>query len=427
MSMNSTPNGERFRIGIFGCVNSGKSSLINALTGQDIAMVSDVRGTTTDPVSKAMEMLPIGPVLITDTPGLDDESELAERRIERTMEVLSITDLAILVVDANRGLCKRDEEIISLFKKEKCPYLTVFNKTDLTKEDSPNRESLKSLKAGTGSFDQRLGADDAALENTKETLYVSALLGDGIDELKRAIASFDLQEDPAYPIVADFVSENDTVVLVVPIDDAAPKGRLILPQQQTIRELIEAGAFAVTVRDTHLEDLMQQFEKTQITPSLVVTDSQAFAKVAQIVPSDMRLTSFSILMARHKGILKASMEGIKAIKGLKDGDRVMISEGCTHRRMCGDIGTVKIPRALKKINGSTLEYVFSSGGSFGSIDDLKKVSCVIHCGGCMLSEKEMKRRYKLCERAGVPITNYGLVLAAAGGILDRSIDFIPYE
>ena len=400
MSMNSTPNGERFRIGIFGCVNSGKSSLINALTGQDIAMVSDFRGTTTDPVSKAMEMLPIGPVLITDTPGLDDESELAERRIERTMEVLSITDLAILVVDANRGLCKRDEEIISLFKKEKCPYLTVFNKTDLT---------------------------DSVPENTKETLYVSALSGDGIDELKRAIASFDLQEDPAYPIVADLVSENDTVVLVVPIDDAAPKGRLILPQQQTIRELIEAGAFAVTVRDTLLEDLMQQFEKTQITPSLVVTDSQAFAKVAQIVPSDMRLTSFSILMARHKGILKASMEGIKAIKGLKDGDRVMISEGCTHRRMCGDIGTVKIPRALKKINGGTLEYVFSSGGSFGSIDDLKKVSCVIHCGGCMLSEKEMKRRYKLCERAGVPITNYGLVLAAAGGILDRSIDFIPYE
>ncbi|MBQ3787097.1 MAG: [Lachnospiraceae bacterium] len=400
MSMNSTPNGERFRIGIFGCVNSGKSSLINALTGQDIAMVSDVRGTTTDPVSKAMEMLPIGPVLITDTPGLDDESELAKKRMERTVDVLSVTDLAILVVDAHKGLCKRDEEIISLFKKEKCPYLTVFNKTDLT---------------------------DSVPENTKETLYVSALLGDGIDELKRAIASFDLQEDQGYPIVSDLVRENDTVVLVVPIDDAAPKGRLILPQQQTIRELIEAGAYAVTVRDTHLKDLMQQFEKTQITPSLVVTDSQAFAKVAGIVPSDMRLTSFSILMARHKGILKASMKGIKAIKGLKDGDRVMISEGCTHRRMCGDIGTVKIPRALKKISGSTLEYVFSSGGSFGSIDDLKKVSCVVHCGGCMLSEKEMKRRYKLCERAGVPITNYGLVLAAAGGILDRSIDFIPYE
>ena len=400
MSMNSTPNGERFRIGIFGCVNSGKSSLINALTGQDIAMVSDVRGTTTDPVSKAMEMLPIGPVLITDTPGLDDESELAKKRMERTVDVLSVTDLAILVVDAHKDLCKRDEEIISLFKKEKCPYLTVFNKTDLT---------------------------DSVPENTKETLYVSALLGDGIDELKRAIASFDLQEDQGYPIVSDLVRENDTVVLVVPIDDAAPKGRLILPQQQTIRELIEAGAYAVTVRDTHLKDLMQQFEKTQITPSLVVTDSQAFAKVAGIVPSDMRLTSFSILMARHKGILKASMKGIKAIKGLKDGDRVMISEGCTHRRMCGDIGTVKIPRALKKISGSTLEYVFSSGGSFGSIDDLKKVSCVVHCGGCMLSEKEMKRRYKLCERAGVPITNYGLVLAAAGGILDRSIDFIPYE
>ena len=398
--MNSTPNGERFRIGIFGCVNSGKSSLINALTGQDIAMVSDVRGTTTDPVSKAMEMLPIGPVLITDTPGLDDESELAKKRMERTVDVLSVTDLAILVVDAHKGLCKRDEEIISLFKKEKCPYLTVFNKTDLT---------------------------DSVPENTKETLYVSALLGDGIDELKRAIASFDLQEDQGYPIVSDLVRENDTVVLVVPIDDAAPKGRLILPQQQTIRELIEAGAYAVTVRDTHLKDLMQQFEKTQITPSLVVTDSQAFAKVAGIVPSDMRLTSFSILMARHKGILKASMKGIKAIKSLKDGDRVMISEGCTHRRMCGDIGTVKIPRALKKISGSTLEYVFSSGGSFGSIDDLKKVSCVVHCGGCMLSEKEMKRRYKLCERAGVPITNYGLVLAAAGGILDRSIDFIPYE
>ena len=400
MSMNSTPNGERFRIGIFGCVNSGKSSLINALTGQDIAMVSDVRGTTTDPVSKAMEMLPIGPVLITDTPGLDDESELAKKRMERTVDVLSVTDLAILVVDAHKGLSKRDEEIISLFKKEKCPYLTVFNKTDLT---------------------------DSVPENTKETLYVSALLGDGIDEIKRAIASFDLQEDQGYPIVSDLVRENDTVVLVVPIDDAAPKGRLILPQQQTIRELIEAGAYAVTVRDTHLKDLMQQFEKTQITPSLVVTDSQAFAKVAGIVPSDMRLTSFSILMARHKGILKASMKGIKAIKGLKDGDRVMISEGCTHRRMCGDIGTVKIPRALKKISGSTLEYVFSSGGSFGSIDDLKKVSCVVHCGGCMLSEKEMKRRYKLCERAGVPITNYGLVLAAAGGILDRSIDFIPYE
>ena len=398
--MNSTPNGERFRIGIFGCVNSGKSSLINALTGQDIAMVSDVRGTTTDPVSKAMEMLPIGPVLITDTPGLDDESELAKKRMERTVDVLSVTDLAILVVDAHKGLCKRDEEIISLFKKEKCPYLTVFNKTDLT---------------------------DSVPENTKETLYVSALLGDGIDEIKRAIASFDLQEDQGYPIVSDLVRENDTVVLVVPIDDAAPKGRLILPQQQTIRELIEAGAYAVTVRDTHLKDLMQQFEKTQITPSLVVTDSQAFAKVAGIVPSDMRLTSFSILMARHKGILKASMKGIKAIKGLKDGDRVMISEGCTHRRMCGDIGTVKIPRALKKISGSTLEYVFSSGGSFGRIDDLKKVSCVVHCGGCMLSEKEMKRRYKLCERAGVPITNYGLVLAAAGGILDRSIDFIPYE
>ena len=400
MSMNSTPNGERFRIGIFGCVNSGKSSLINALTGQDIAMVSDVRGTTTDPVSKAMEMLPIGPVLITDTPGLDDESELAKKRMERTVDVLSVTDLAILVVDAHKGLCKRDEEIISLFKKEKCPYLKVFNKTDLT---------------------------DSVPENTKETLYVSALLGDGIDEIKRAIASFDLQEDQGYPIVSDLVRENDAVVLVVPIDDAAPKGRLILPQQQTIRELIEAGAYAVTVRDTHLKDLMQQFEKTQITPSLVVTDSQAFAKVAGIVPSDMRLTSFSILMARHKGILKASMKGIKAIKGLKDGDRVMISEGCTHRRMCGDIGTVKIPRALKKISGSTLEYVFSSGGSFGSIDDLKKVSCVVHCGGCMLSEKEMKRRYKLCERAGVPITNYGLVLAAAGGILDRSIDFIPYE
>ncbi len=400
MSMNASPNSERFHIGIFGCINAGKSSLINAITSQDIALVSDQRGTTSDPVNKAMEILPLGPVLLTDTPGLDEEGELAEMRQKKTLEVLGSSHLALLVADAKKGLSQKDEELIAAFEREECPYLTVFNKADLM---------------------------DEVPENSEKCYYVSARYKTGIEELKAAIAAFDTKEEEPFPIVRDMVREGDTVILVVPIDSSAPKGRLILPQQQTIRELIEAGACAVTVRDTNLRDLLAQYEKAGIRPALVITDSQVFGAVDRVLPDDIPLTSFSVLMARHKGILGASMEGIGAVKKLKDSDRVIVSEGCTHHRMCNDIGTRQIPRAIEKLCMHTPEYIYTSGTGFADEDVLKGAACVVHCGGCMLNEKEMKRRYRLCKKAGIPITNYGLVLAGASGILERCTEHIRYE
>ena len=391
--MNQTPAGERVHIAFFGRRNAGKSSLVNAFTGQEMAIVSDVKGTTTDPVSKAMELLPLGPVQIIDTPGIDDEGTLGEMRVRRTRQVLNKTDLAILVVDASIGMTAVEEELVQLLKQKNVPWILAWNKSDL----------LEKIPAGEGN-----------------TIWVSALTGLHIHELKELAAKTALKEEAKRPLVSDLLEPGEVAVLVVPIDKAAPKGRLILPQQQTIRDILEAGASALVCRDS---ELPQTLERLAQPPKIVITDSQVFGKVSKMVPREVPLTSFSILMARYKGDLPLAVAGAAAVDTLKDGDKVLIAEGCTHHRQCDDIGTVKIPNWIRKRTGVEPEFIFSSGNSFP--EDLSRFKMVIHCGGCTLPEREMKYRLACAADQGIPVTNYGILIAYLNGILKRTVE--PFE
>lgn len=393
MSLNDTPSANRIHIGFFGCRNAGKSSVVNAITGQELAVVSDVLGTTTDPVQKAMELLPLGPVMIIDTPGFDDVGELGEKRIQKTKQILNRTDIAVLVVDAKKGFTATDKQLLALIQEKELPYLIIYNKSDLL-EKIPKEE--------------------------EHSIYISALEKIGIRECKEKLAHQIPTEDMTLQIVGDLLCLGDLAVLVIPIDSAAPKGRLILPQQQVIRDILEAGAAAVTVRNTELARTLQKLEGKV---RMVITDSQAFEEVAAIVPKEIPLTSFSILMARFKGYLETAVKGIQAVDSLKDGDRILISEGCTHHRQCEDIGTVKLPNWLLKYTGKDLKFEWSSGREFK--EDLSPYAMVIHCGGCMLNEREVKYRMKCAVDQGIPFTNYGIAIAYMKGILQRSIEPIP--
>ena len=390
--MDQTPSGERVHIAFFGRRNAGKSSLVNAFTGQELAVVSDVKGTTTDPVYKAMELLPMGPVMIVDTPGIDDEGALGEKRVRRTRQVLNMADLAIVVCDATLPMGRAEEELLELLRQRQIPHLLVRNKADL----------LLRIPDGDGA------------------VYTSASTGLGIQELKDKVASMTLVEDPQRPLVSDLLSPGDVVVLVVPIDKAAPKGRLILPQQQIIRDILDAGASALVCRDSELTETL---EKLVEPPRLVITDSQVFDKVSAVVPETVPLTSFSILMARHKGDLEVTVEGARALAKLRSGDKVLISEGCTHHRQCGDIGTQKLPQWIRRYTGVEPEFCFTSGRDFP--EDLSGISLVIHCGGCMLTRRQMRYRHRICADQGVPITNYGIVISHIHGILERAVRPFP--
>ena len=395
MSLNATPSGERVHIGFFGKRNAGKSSIVNAVTGQELAVVSDVKGTTTDPVTKAMELLPIGPVVIIDTPGIDDEGALGELRVKKTKQILNKTDIAVLVIDSQQGMTEAEQELVALFQKKGLKYLVVYNKIDLL-------------------------ADKSALAIDEHVCLVSAVNKEGIEALKEAIGKLAATEEKNKFIVADLIQPNDFVVLVTPIDSSAPKGRLILPQQQTIRDILDAGAVSIVTKETELAHTLENIGKK---PALVITDSQAFAPVAKDTPLDIPLTSFSILMARYKGQLEGAVYGAAAIEALQDGDMVLISEGCTHHRQCGDIGTVKLPKLLEKTTGKQLQYRFTSGTEFP--DDLSAYKLIIHCGGCMLNEREMQYRQKCAADQNIPFTNYGIAMAYMQGILKRSIEIFP--
>lgn len=393
MSLQTTPSAQRLHIGFFGCRNAGKSSLVNAVTGQDLAVVSEVKGTTTDPVMKAMELLPLGPVVIIDTPGYDDEGLLGEQRVMRTKRILNRSDLAVLVVDGTSGIGEADRELLGLFRSKNIPHLVVMNKADL------------------------IGTDTARPD---EVLYVSALTGRGIEELKERLGAMAPKEDPNHRLLGDLISPGDLVVLVCPIDESAPKGRIILPQQQAIRDILDTGAMAVVCRETELEET---FRKLGTKPSLTVTDSQAFGIVDKITPDDIPLTSFSILMARYKGFLKTAAAGAAALGRLRDGDRILMAEGCTHHRQCNDIGTVKIPRWILKHTGKDLVFETCSGREFP--EDLSSYAAVIHCGGCMITERDVQYRMRCALDQNVPFTNYGIVIAAMMGALERSTRMFP--
>ena len=392
MGLQDTPSSERVQIGFFGCRNAGKSSLVNAVTNQEMAVVSPVKGTTTDPVTKAMELLPLGPVLIIDTPGIDDEGGLGEQRVKRTKQILNRIDCAVLVVDSVAGKTKADEELLNLFQEKQIPFLVAYNKSDL----------------------------QMPILSGKNEVAVSALLKTGIEELKERIAALGKENQKERMLVRDLVKAEDLVVLVTPIDSSAPKGRLILPQQQTIRDLLEADAIPVVTKENTLKTTLESLAKK---PAMVITDSQAFAQVSKDTPLDIPLTSFSILMARYKGFLEGAVQGVAAIETLQDGDKVLICEGCTHHRQCEDIGTVKIPRWLRQHTGKELELVHTSGKDFP--EDLSPYRLVIHCGGCMLNEREVVYRQKCAADAGIPFTNYGIAIAYMTGILKRSIEIFP--
>ena len=393
MSLNQVVSAERVHIGFFGLRNAGKSSLVNAVTGQKLSLVSDFKGTTTDPVQKAMEILPLGPVVIIDTPGIDDEGELGEMRVARAKQVLSKIHIAVLVTEAERDLQPAERELIKAFEEKKIPYIIAKNKSDLLNE-VPNAD--------------------------QNSIFVSATKGSNIYELKEKIAAILKGNENNKKILADIVSYGDKVILVIPIDESAPKGRLILPQQQTLRELLEIGATTIVVKTEELADAL---ESLKTPPKLVVTDSQAFGEVSKIVPKDIMLTSFSILFARYKGDLERVVKGAYALDGLKDGDTVLISEGCTHHRQCKDIGTVKLPGWIENYTGKKLNFSFTSGTEFP--EDVSEYSLVVHCGGCMLNEKEMKSRLGVCTEQGIPVTNYGIAIAQMHGILKRSIEMFP--
>ncbi|MBR2472146.1 MAG: [Clostridia bacterium] len=388
MGLNDTPSANRLHIGFFGCRNAGKSSLVNAVTGQELAVVSGTPGTTTDPVTKAMELLPLGPVLIIDTPGIDDEGALGEKRIEKTRQILGKTDIAVLVVDASKGLSPADRELIDIFKEKNIPHIIAYNKCDAAQCD----------------------ADGGIL--------VSAKTGENINALKEKIGVLRPNVSERR-IIGDLIEKGDIIVLVTPIDESAPKGRLILPQQQTIRDILDSGAIAIVTKETELEMTLAALKDK---PKMVVTDSQVFGVVKEIIPEDMPLVSFSILMARYKGFLETAVKGIEAIDTLSDGDTVLIAEGCTHHRQCNDIGTVKIPNWLLKHTGKNLKFKTVSGNEFPQ--DLCGISLIIHCGGCMLNEREIETRRGRAVAAGVPFTNYGTVIAHINGILTRSLNAI---
>ena len=395
MGLNSTPSAERLHIGIFGKRNAGKSSLINAITGQSLAIVSDMKGTTTDPVSKAMELLPLGPVVIIDTPGLDDEGTLGEMRVQKAYQVLNKTDIALVVIDGNLGESKEDRALLARIQEKKIPYLVVVNKTDCV-------ESEKAIK----------GKED--------WLFVSAMTGEGIQELKEKLGTLIPEQKEKRPLVADLLQPLDFVVLVVPIDSSAPKGRLILPQQQIIRDILEAKAVSIVVKDTEFKETM---EKLPVKPKLVITDSQVFKEISDLTPKDVALTSFSVLFARYKGNLWEAVRGARAVETLEDGDTILIAEGCTHHRQCEDIGTVKIPRWLNAYTKKQIQFEFCSGTEFPA--DLSKYKMIVHCGGCTLNEREMKYRIRCSVDQEIPITNYGIFIAYMKGILERSIE--PFE
>ncbi len=395
MGLNDTPSGERVHIGFFGRRNAGKSSVVNAITGQQIAIVSNTPGTTTDPVFKSMELLPLGPVEIIDTPGIDDEGELGEMRIRRTRQVLGKTDIAVLVVDGEKGMGNADHELVELFKEKNLNYLIVMNKADLL---NPAMRAV----------------------NQDNVIYVSAKNNDNINELKERIAHLTKTDDMRLKLVGDLIEPGDICVLVTPVDAAAPKGRLILPQQQAVRDILEAGGINVVVQEDRLKDALASLGRK---PKIVITDSQAFEAVNRDTPEDVLLTSFSILMSRYKGTLASSLKGVSKIDDLKDGDVILMSEGCTHHRQCGDIGTVKIPNWLRKYTGKNLTFETSSG--IGFPEDLTKYALVIHCGGCMLNEREMRTRIAAAEVQNVPITNYGMAIAKMKGILKRSLSPLP--
>ena len=388
--MNTTPSANRIHIGFFGRRNVGKSSTVNAFTGQDLAVVSDTKGTTTDPVLKSMELLPLGPVLIIDTPGFDDEGALGELRVKKTLQVLRKTDIAVLVAQAGEALGAVEQELIALFRAREIPYLVAFNKADI--------------------------APAPAQQPVENALYISAKTGEGIEALKNAVAAL-RTEQADKPLVKDLLQPGDTAVLVVPIDEAAPKGRLILPQVQTLRDILDAGAKALVVRESELAAALGEQKQP---PQMVITDSQVFGTVAQTVPAEIPLTSFSILMARYKGFLSEALRGVRALGALEDGDTVLIAEGCTHHRQCNDIGTVKIPRGLERYSGKKLHIETCSGTEFP--EDLSPYRLVVHCGGCMLNEREVKYRMHTAQAQGIPFVNYGILLAALSGILPRAVE-----
>lgn len=402
MQMNQTPSSERVHIGFFGRRNAGKSSVLNAVTGQDLAVVSDVKGTTTDPVQKSMELLPLGPVVVIDTPGIDDEGELGALRVKKSYQVLNKSDAAVLVVDASLGLCEEDFAFIEHIQKKQIPYAVAFNKSDLAPSASLAKD-LQYLK-----------------EHHIDFVSVSTADLSGIDTLKEKIATLAKTEDTKLRIVADLIHPSDFVVLVVPIDKAAPKGRLILPQQQTIRDILEADATAIVVKEYELRDTLAHLGKK---PRLVITDSQVFAKVSADTPADIMLTSFSILFARYKGNLPALIKGVTALEQIEDGDKILVSEGCTHHRQCDDIGSVKLPRWIRQYTGKEPEFVFSSGTEFPT--DLSPYKMIVHCGGCMLNEREMKYRLACAKDQNIPMTNYGILIAYIQGILKRSVEPFP--
>ncbi|MDR1492567.1 MAG: [FeFe] hydrogenase H-cluster maturation GTPase HydF [Planctomycetaceae bacterium] len=399
MGLNDTPSANRVHIGFFGRRNVGKSSVVNAVTGQDVAVVSDVRGTTTDPVYKAMELLPLGPVMIIDTPGVDDEGALGELRVRKTKQVLNKSDVAVLVIDATVGKTEADAELAAIFREKNIPYVIVYNKCDLL-TDVPD-ENVRDKK-------------------NAEEIFISATTKYHVQELKERIASLAAAEETKLKLVGDLIEPSDFVVLVTPIDKAAPKGRLILPQQQTIRDVLEADAVAVVVKEFELREALENLGKK---PKLVITDSQVFAKVSADVPKDVLLTSFSILFARYKGSLLTAVRGAKAIETLTERDTVLISEGCTHHRQCDDIGSVKLPRWIRNYAGKQIQFAFTSGVEFP--EDLSPYKLIVHCGGCMLNEREMKYRVKSALDQNVPITNYGVLIAYMQGILKRSLSVFP--
>jgi len=399
MSLNHTPSADRVHIGFFGRRNAGKSSVVNAVTGQNLAVVSQVKGTTTDPVQKAMELLPMGPVVMIDTPGIDDEGTLGELRVQKARQILNKTDIAVLVIDGTEGKTSQDQQLIDIFREKEIPYILACNKEDLRERQNP-----ASLFQG----------------EEEHIIRISAKTGFQIQELKEKIANLAVTEENEKRIVGDLLNPSDFVVLVTPIDTAAPKGRLILPQQQTIRDILESNAVSIVVKEHELSRTLCQLGKK---PAMVITDSQVFARVSADTPFEIPLTSFSILFARYKGNLEAAVQGAAAIGKLKDGDKVLISEGCTHHRQCDDIGSVKIPQWLKEYTGKKIEIQLSSGTEFP--EDLSEYSLIIHCGGCMLNEREMKYRQNCAKDQKVPITNYGIAIAYMQGILRRSVELFP--
>lgn len=393
MSLNDTPQSERIHIGFFGRRNAGKSSLVNAVTGQELSVVSDIKGTTTDPVKKAMELLPLGPVVIIDTPGFDDEGELGALRVGKTKEILRKTDIAVLVVDSSKGKSETDKELISIFQELKVPYITAYNKCDTLSGD---------------------------ISAEGDEIFVSAKKKINIDLLKNKLSEINRAVKKDKPLIDDILNGGDLVILVTPIDESAPKGRIILPQQLTLRNILDNNCTAIVCKETELEHTLKMLSRE---PSLVITDSQVFSVVSEILPESVKLTSFSIIFARYKGDLAELVKGAAALRNLNDGDRVLISEGCTHHRQCNDIGTVKMPGWIQSFTGKNIEFDFTSGGDFPESPDRYKL--VVHCGGCMLNEKEMQNRIEICRNKGVPIVNYGVAIAMMNGILKRSLESFP--